>query len=399
MNRRAHVTVMALWLLAGTALAYRPAGWTWYAWPYAYDLDSGDWHWFYTGDTQWSLGPLPGGDWRTMGESPLANGWAYHAWPYSYGWDSGAWFYLNEADTQACVNLTSGQWSRFGATEVPPGMAPIPGGNARIGNALSATGDGYADELPVQTVYVSAFNMDRHEVTKALWDEVRAWGLGNGYTDLPVGRGKALNHPVQGIDWNAMVKWCNARSQMEARPACYTMDGFVYKTGPGTPTCDWAATGYRLPTVAEWEKAARGGESGRRFPWSNNDLIQHAQANYIGTNAYRYDTGTTFGYHPAFALGGFPYTSPVGSFAPNGYDLYDMAGNVWEWCWDWSSSNGLAASPTVDPRGPTTGSDRVYRGGSWDYYADDCRVAGRYGDTPDGAEDDVGFRTVLNPAP
>ena len=103
-----------------------------------------------------------------------------------------------------------------------------------MGNALSASGDGNPSELPVHTVYVSAFYMDRYEVTKTLWDDVRAWGLGNGYTDLPVGGGKAASHPVQGIRWYAMVKWCNARSERDGLvPVYYTNDAqtVIYKTG------------------------------------------------------------------------------------------------------------------------------------------------------------------------
>ena len=105
----------------------------------------------------------------------------------------------------------------------------------------------------------------------------------------------------------------------------------------------------------------------------------------------------TEGFHPSFATGGTPYTSPVGNFTANGYGLYDMAGNVGEWCWDYWSGMYYSTSPYTDPRGPTSGSGRVIRGGGWDGYALGCRSAGRNGYDPTYRGYDAGFRLALPP--
>ena len=166
-----------------------------------------------------------------------------------------------------------------------------------------------------------------------------------------------------------MVKWCNARSQKEGRTPCYNLS---------TWACNFAANGYRLPTSTEWEYAARGGASNRRFPWG--DRIDHTRANYYayrsgGVPYYPYDDGYQ-GYDTRYATGGYPYTSPAGAFAPNGYGLYDMAGNVWEWCND------------------SSGSSRAIRGGSWNYLADRARCRYGHWTDPGDADGRGGFRAV-----
>ena len=269
-------------------------------------------------------------------------------------------------------------------------FAVIPAGSFQMGDAL----DGMSD-APVVTVNVSEFYMGKYEVTKAKWDAVRTWGLENGYTDLSAGSGVGADHPVHSINWYNMVKWCNARSEMEGRTPCYSVSGSTYRTGSSDDVvCDWTANGYRLPTEAEWEKAARGGLSGQRFPWG--DTISHANANYHETTSYSYDVGDGSGYHPSYNDGSFPYTSPVGSFAANGYGLYDMAGNVWEFCWDWYSSSSYSDGAT-DPRGAVGGSGRVLRGGSWYHDASVCRLARRSYGYPDSNYG--GFRVALSSVP
>jgi len=274
---------------------------------------------------------------------------------------------------------------------VPEGMVLIPAGTFQMGDSL---GEGDSDERPVHTVTVSAFYMDKYEVTKALWDDVYAWAIGHGYSFDCAGGGKVANHPIHTVTWYDATKWCNARSEKEGRVPSYCTDAAltaVYKTGRAAPYVRWD-WGYRLPTEAEWEYAARGGLSGRRFPWG--DTISHSQANYFSW-PYSYDISPTRHYHPTYATGGGPYTSPVGSFEANGYGLYDMAGNVWEWCWDWH--DGYGSGSQTDPRGPAEGSNRVSRGGGWNYDAPQGRVTHRSDPRPDGGDDGHGFRSVLPP--
>jgi formylglycine-generating enzyme len=256
--------------------------------------------------------------------------------------------------------------------------------------------------LPVHTNFISGFWMDETEVTKSKWTEVYNWAMTNGYA-FSAGSGKTNNHPVQTVNWYDCVKWCNARSQKDGLTPCYYIDpGYLtlYKTGNASISNNcvhWAANGYRLPTEAEWEKAAGGGRQRYLFPWGGN-TIQHARANYSAdTNYVSYDTSPTQGSHPDYATGGLPYTSPVGSFPANGYGLHDMAGNVREWCWDWCDEDYYLNSPSTDPRGPVSGSYRILRDGSWCGYAGHLRVASRTGQQPNLTDYNCGFRCVRGP--
>jgi formylglycine-generating enzyme required for sulfatase activity len=281
------------------------------------------------------------------------------------------------------------------ATNPPPrGMVWIDGGDVELLEGFPSTN------------YVSGFWMDEMEVTWGKYLEVWNWAVTNNYVFAGDAAGKATNHPVQKMNWYECIKWCNARSQKEGLSPCYyenpippggTPSG-VYRGNMNLDIynnyVDWGANGYRLPTEAEWVKAARGGRQRKAFPWGG-DTIQHAWANYYSTNSLAYDTSPTRGHHPNYAAGGMPYTSPVGSFPANGYGLHDMSGNVAEWCWDWYAS--YSGNYAIDPRGPDSGVARVQRGGCFRYRASSAGCNNRDSALMNLVDDFYGFRCVRGP--
>ncbi len=306
---------------------------------------------------------------------------------------------------------------------VPPDFAWIPGGSFEMGDKVGGVVGGDGSEVPVHTVEVSGFYMQTTFVTNEQMVEVLQWAYDAGGKitvssttvvnvesnqelldlDSPYCRVlwnsaaerfevksvKGYGYPCGEVPWYGGAAYCNYRSQMDGFAPCYNLS---------TWSCNFGANGYRLPTEAEWEKAARGGLSGKRFPWG--DTINHSHANYKANSAlFAYDTSgyTTSTFHPDWADGTVPYWSPVGTFAANGYGLYDMAGNLFEWCNDWFSSSfySTAAATLPNPTGPATGSTRVLRGCNYGYHADHARVAHRGHNAPNMSRRlSYGFRPV-----
>jgi formylglycine-generating enzyme required for sulfatase activity len=235
--------------------------------------------------------------------------------------------------------------------QAPAGMVWVEGGTFQMGST-----NGENDEKPVHSVTVRGFYMAEYEVTQREWQEIMG-------SNPSIRKGDAM--PVENVSWLDAVEYCNRRSQREGLVPAYRGNG-------ENISCDFSATGYRLPTEAEWEYAAKGG---------NKDPMayEYAGSNSPGGVAWHTDNS-----------GGS--THQVGTKQPNSLGLYDMSGNVWEWCWD--RYGNYSGSAQTDPRGPSTGAYRVLWGGSWSYSARYVRSADRYNTPPSGRSSRIGFRLV-----
>jgi len=343
----------------------------------------------------------------SFSEAPNAISYRIEWAPAVYGnWtnfagDLGKWMGTIPATGSGVITVSVPMVYRVVVMLPPAGMVYIPAGSFMMGNATNvfSESEGDVDELPQHTVHLDAFYIESREVTRSLWLSVRVTAGSLGYSFSNYLLPYPTDLPMTDLPWYDAVKWCNARTEIEGlTPVYYTDAGFtnVFRVGEINPYVDWSANGYRLPTEAEWEKTARGGLPDLRFPWSDyTNNISHEKANYeaLGGN---YDLSV--GPHPVFYTGA-ARPSPVGYFASNDYNVYDMAGNAWEWCWDWYDNAYYGSSPTNNPHGAASGIMRVRRGGSYYDPGDAARCAARSGDIPPGFEtleiyDTTGFRCV-----
>jgi formylglycine-generating enzyme required for sulfatase activity len=258
------------------------------------------------------------------------------------------------------------------------GMVLIKAGSFAMGSTK-----GMPDEAPVHQVNVKQFWIDSHEVTNAEFATFAA----------------ATNYQTEAekFGWSGVFDLKTGEWQKTSGADWRHPDGPGSEAKPSEPVCQiswndaaafakWA--GKRLPTEAEWEYAARGGLAGKQYVWGD-DLRPNGKpvANWWQGHFPEQNTGED----------GFISRAPVGSFPPNGYGVYDMAGNVWEWCADWFDENYYQHTSNTNPTGPAVGKERTIRGGSWmcsENYCTNYRPAARSHATPDSGLNNLGFRCV-----
>jgi len=232
----------------------------------------------------------------------------------------------------------------------------VEGGEFEMGHDYSYDDD----EKPAHQVKLDSFYIYKYEVTQKLYKKV---------TKENPSHFKGENRPVEEVSWYDAVKFCNKLSKMYGLTP-------VYKISGNSVSCRWDANGYRLPTEAEWEYAARGGQKSKGYKYSGSDSVSRV-ANYKDGLAYGTDSA-----------GDDKQSNELG--------LYDMSGNVREWCWDRYDEEYYSYSKYYNPKGPSKGTNRVLRGGGCGDWYEGVDVWCRYYYEPDNTRDDSGFRIVRN---
>jgi len=277
----------------------------------------------------------------------------------TYYWRIIAW-------DQVTYNISSVWQFTVGTLFTPGEMILVEGGHFDMGDRLET---GSSDELPVHYTFISSFYISKYEVTQFEYEELM---------DENPSQYEGTYNPVEKVNWYEAAAYCNKLSIQENLTPCYDQSGETNPdnwTYPLDLTCNWNANGYRLPTEAEWEYAARGGiyhMDNFKFSGTTNSLSLFA---WFSNNS-----GNT--------------THQVGGKSPNQLGIYDMTGNVWEWCWDWYSSGYYATYPGDNPLGPNTGDDKVIRGGAFDTSQYDGSVSDRSYRFYPAIYDDIGIRVV-----
>jgi formylglycine-generating enzyme required for sulfatase activity len=239
---------------------------------------------------------------------------------------------------------------------MPGYMAAVQGGSFEMGDNF---GDGSSDERPVHSVHVSSFYMSVYEITQSQYSGI----MGDNPSQYI-----SPNRPVENVQWSDAVLYCNERSRREGLEAAYAI------TSSGV-VCDFLANGYRLPTEAEWEYAAKGGGSAASFKYAGSNSCDNV-AWYSGNSD--------------------SMTHRIGLKGKNALGIYDLSGNVREWCWDWAgTANYYALSDgEVDPKGPAEGTSHVIRGGHYSSDSMEIRVSARITTGLSNSNKGTGFRVV-----